>query len=387
MLPCLSTPGKLLMAWFKVVRTTSVSQPSHVRLFWHKKVSYGGAATIGLIVHLAGPAIAQTGTSAQTLQCKACHAGPNRLVFDAKTGQSRSVTISINDFSAADHGKLNCLTCHTKGFATFPHRTKKTETCMDCHPRKDKGADADKPYAFDRIRREFEGTVHFTEYVHATERCCGTATGKPQQSLLPTAPAANTTSERKEAAHRFTCEHCHEPHYFKATSRIKDPLLIRDNDNGPCLRCHKDDAIGPLADPPKPSLLAVHRYLPYADIHLDRTRCIDCHSNVMTKVAHDLPKGMKADQGCNTCHSIDSVLLTRLYRYVGNGESRLGFHNSRMLQDGYVMGGNRHRWTDVAAYLLLSLTFTLVLVHGGFRAMARWRKSSTPKGQTSRSGS
>jgi predicted CXXCH cytochrome family protein len=59
----------------------------------------------------------------------------------------------------------------------------------------------------------------------------------------------------------FTCVECHNPHYFKATGHIKEPLLILQNDNQPCLRCHEDDATGPLADPAKPSLVSSNAYL------------------------------------------------------------------------------------------------------------------------------
>ena len=118
---------------------------------------------------------------------------------------------------------------------------------------------------------------------------------------------------------------------------------------------------------------AAHDYLPYADAHLKGTRCIDCHTNVRTAVAHDLPKGKGADQGCNSCHAVDSALLGRLYRYVETVEPKLGFRNPQVLKDGYVMGANRHRWTDIAAYLAMSIGFGLVLAHGGLRFLA-WRR-------------
>lgn len=340
-------------------------------------------AALAACLLAAPPAAAQSREPAdaiQRLRCMACHAGPNRHAFDGKTELKRGTTINLEDFRNADHGKTHCLDCHSKGFDIFPHRAKKTETCMDCHPRQEKGAEADKPYKFERIRKEFEGTVHFTEYMHAKEACCGTATGKPATPV----PASPGGDGAKKANQRFTCEHCHEPHYFKATSRIKEPLLIRANDNGPCLHCHMDGASVTLADPVKPSLLEAHSYLPHAKLHLDSSRCVDCHTNVMSKVAHDLPLGKKADQGCNTCHSVDSVLVTRLYRYVDNSEM-LGFHNSRMLEDFYVMGGNRHRWTDVAAYLLMSFGLILVLVHGGWRMLARLRGAFAQGGHVSRS--
>lgn len=320
-------------------------------------------------------ASAQSSDARETMRCMACHSGAKRSEADRMTKSARGGTINIPDFRDADHGKTHCLDCHKKGFDIFPHRSKQTSTCMDCHPRKEKGAAEDKPYEFERIHKEFEETVHFTEYQNAPEKCCGTAV----KTSAAKAPTQRTASPHTDPAdHRFTCEHCHEPHYFKATRRIKEPLLIRDNDNAPCLRCHKDGATGPLADPAKPSLLAAHRYLAHAQIHLDRTRCVDCHTNVKTKVAHDLPKGKAADQGCNTCHSVDSVLLTRLYRYTDVVEPRLGFHNTRLLQDGYVMGGTRNKWLDIAAYLLMSVGFALVLTHGGWRIVAKRKKQQAP---------
>lgn len=327
--------------------------------------------SVALLLGLATTANAADGE--KPLQCMACHSGVKRTDFPVKTGLTRSATISPTDFRDADHGKVACLDCHVKGFSTFPHFRKKTETCMDCHPRKEEGAAADKPYDFERIQREFEGTVHFTEYQHAAERCCGTSAEKRVPPAAASAPGGSGEAGGvKKAAQRFTCEHCHEPHYFTATKRIKEPLLIRDNDNAPCLRCHKDDATDPLADPSASGLTAAHRYLPQVQLHLDGTRCIDCHTSVTSTVAHDLPAGKGADQGCNTCHSIDSVLLSRLYRYVGDtGSNTLGFNNSRMLQNGYVMGANRHRWTDAAAFLLMSLGFGLVLAHGGWRILSR----------------
>lgn len=330
--------------------------------------------------HWTRPAAADTPSALPRLKCVACHAGPNRVTFDSKTGQSRTVTISMQDFHNAEHGKTECLDCHAKGFDSFPHRNKKTQTCIDCHPRKDKGAEADKHYDFERIQKEFEATVHFTEYQHAKERCCGTASGK---SVGTDASSASKKSDDKAAPRqRFTCEHCHEPHYFKATKQIAQPQLIRANDNGPCMRCHKDDARGPLSDPARPNLLAAHAYLPYAQRHLDGTRCIDCHTNVKMTVAHDLPMGKKANQGCNTCHSIDSVLMSRLHRYVADTSSKIGFRNSPLLQDGYVMGGNRHKWTDIAAYAIVSFGLTLVLAHGGWRIIGRRRSSAAlPKSQ------
>lgn len=351
-----------------------------------------GAALVLRIVFVAlgvglpaldGTASAQPADAIQRLRCLACHAGDNRLTSPTKAAPTRGGTVNLADFRDADHGTLHCLDCHSKGFANFPHRGMKTETCMDCHPRKEKGAEDDKPYDFDRMREEYEGTVHFTEFRDAKEKCCGTSTGKPAVAA-PATTSPENDPHHQAASQRFTCEHCHEPHYFKATKRIKEPALILQNDNRPCLTCHDDDASGPLSDPAEPSLLKAHSYLPHAQLHLTGTRCVDCHASVSSAVSHDLPLGKKADQGCNTCHSVDSVLLKRLYRYVDTTSSRLGFRNERILQEGYVIGANRHRWTDAVAYGLMSLCLALVLAHGAWRILAR-RRAGTPPAETDRS--
>ena len=297
------------------------------------------------------------------LQCLACHAGPNRIVTDPVTGQTRSVTIRIGSFRSADHGKTECLDCHEKGFEQYPHVNMKTNLCMDCHPRKEKGAEDDKPYDFDRMQDEFHKTVHYTEYKNKKAKCCG---------LAPKDHVIIAGENDKKDNQLFTCEHCHDPHYFVATKKIKQPQLILENDNGPCLRCHEAKASGILADPVKTSMATAHEYLPLVDLHLKSTRCIDCHTTVTSVVAHDLPEGKKADQGCNSCHSIDTILAKRLYRYVKSDDG-LGFENAKLLRDNYIMGAHRHRWADLAAYALTALVLAFIALHTGLRAYFRSR--------------
>lgn len=306
------------------------------------------------------------------LQCLACHAGANRWLTDPKTGQTRSITIKIGSFRKADHGKLECLECHEKGFEQYPHVNMETNVCMDCHPRKKMGAEDDKPYEFKRIADEFHKTVHFTEYKNKKAKCCGLA---PKDHVV----IANEGDKKDNQL--FTCEHCHDPHYFVATKKIKQPKLILNNDNGPCLKCHEDNATGMLADPAKPTLAAAHEYLPHVDLHLKSTRCIDCHTSVKKLVMHDLPKGKGADQGCNSCHSIDTVLAARLYRYVANTNA-LGFENARLLQDNYIMGANRNRWADLTAYILTSLVMLIILVHLGLRSFFKRRNATASTSQS-----
>lgn len=318
---------------------------------------------------------------AARLQCMACHVGPERFAVDRETGEMMSITISMTKFHEGDHAKTHCLDCHKEGFDLFPHVRMKTYTCMDCHPRKaaedPEGAEEDKPYDFERMKKEFEKTVHFTEYQHEEEKCCGTAhdkTAEQQAAIKPHPIEAFKKRGGEIPKQRFTCEHCHDPHYFKATEHTKLPNLILENDNGPCLLCHKDDAIVALKDPAEPNLIEAHAYLPHAELHLKGTRCIDCHTTVFTTVAHDLPEGKAADQGCNSCHSASSILTDRLYRYVNDPERTMGFRNAKILPDNYTMGAHRNVWTDWATYILVGLTLLAILVHGGLRLFYIWRR-------------
>ncbi len=326
---------------------------------------------------LASTAWAETVRIDTRLQCMGCHAGPDRLVTDPETGEVRNVTIEMGDFNEGDHGNMHCLECHKEGFDQFPHVHLKTSTCMDCHPREEEGAEDDEPYDFDRILKEFKGTVHFTEYEHEKEKCCGTA---PEDSA-----SARQSNAYQGDKQRFTCMHCHSPHYFKATEHIENAQLILENDNEPCIRCHKDDATGALSDPAEPNLVAVHPWLPRLELHLRATRCIDCHTSTTEPVSHLLPVGSEAERhllpveseaerGCVVCHTRESVLLKRLYRYqVKQTPDRAGFINTVILQDAYVTGATRHVILDALTYFLLGGACLFVVVHGALRILRRHR--------------
>lgn len=344
-------------------------------MLWFLKTGFLAFAFLSYMPVMLSQTLAQV-RHLETLQCLACHAGPDRIVVDPKTGKSRSVTIVMGRFHRADHGKMECQDCHEKGFETYPHVNMNTNVCMDCHPRKDKGAKDDKPYEFKRIQDEFESTVHFLEYKNKEAKCCGLADANH---------VVIADEGDKKDNQLFTCEHCHDPHYFKATKSIGSPQRILKNDNGPCLRCHEPDASVILADPVKPKLSTPHEYLPHVDLHLESTRCIDCHTTVVETVAHDLPEGMKADQGCNSCHSIDTILAKRLYRYVKKSNA-LGFENAEILNDNYVMGAHRHRWAVWVTYVLVGFASVVLGVHWGLRAYFRRRRGLEDVGSSSRGG-
>jgi hypothetical protein len=292
------------------------------------------------------------------LQCVGCHQGEGtvpRLAVNPRTGEFHDVTILFYEFGSADHGEMACKECHGKGFGRFPHfPPREMFRCMDCHPRKEAGALEDEKYEFERIQEEFEKTVHVTEIKKDDDE--------------------DVKNNLKKIVKEFTCEECHDPHYFKATVRLEAPQQILDEHNGPCLICHRAGATGPLADAAEPDLVAVHDYLPRPRPHLDKTRCVDCHTNIHDTVAHDLPSGEEADD-CVSCHSQESIMMSRHYRYGADpNEKKFGFVNGALLEYGYVMGATRHVLSDYGSYLLWGIGGLFVMVHGMARVVVRVRR-------------
>lgn len=324
------------------------------------------ALLIGLLCVALSQAVRAQGTelnrTAIELQCVSCHSGHRespQYVFNPETGIRSNVMIDMPEFRQSDHGDMTCVDCHTLGFDDYPHSYPRQRlVCMACHPgpleKTPENVELgfrriieDAEYEFMRIEEEYENSVHFDDVVN------------------------------------FTCEECHDPHYFRATKRQPSPLDILENDNAPCIRCHKADALDMhmLSDPADPDLVSEHEYVQLPKMHLDNTRCVDCHSDVGKIVAHDMREEEDADQGCMSCHSTGSIMMTRHYRYHDEFEgSDLGFHNAALMQDTYVMGANRNRYIDYISYAIIGITLLVLGVYGVNRLIHKRRRGSRQSG-------
>lgn len=320
----------------------------------------GRALLVSILCALHSPAVPAQGPelnrTAIELQCVSCHAGHRespQYVFNPEIGIRSNVMIDMPEFRQSDHGDMACVDCHTLGFDQYPHGYPRQRlACMACHPGPlEKTPEyvklgfpriiEDAEYEFWRIEKEYENSPHFTEVVN------------------------------------FTCEECHDPHYFKATKRQFSPLSILENDNAPCIRCHKADALDMhmLSDPADPNLVALHEYVQLPKEHIENTRCIDCHTDIEHVVAHDMRVEEDADQGCMSCHSIESIMMTRHYRYHDEFEnSDLGFQHAALMQDSYVMGANRNRYIDYISYAVIGITLFVLGVQGIDRLIHRRRR-------------
>ena len=105
-------------------------------------------------------------------------------------------------------------------------------------------------------------------------------------------------------------------------------------------------------------------------------------------LSHEILNKEKAEKKCLSCHSANSALKVRLYRHlVKDEQQRLGFTNSVILSNSYVIGATRHPLLDGALIGLVALTLVGVLAHGVIRIVAatlrRDRRDNDAQGPTS----
>ena len=326
----------------------------------------GAAVFLLAAVLMAWPAAAQTKGAAprdpETVEmirksnadCLSCHTEdalkkPPRHDMDlAKLGEALTDPAL---YDASVHAGMACKTCHVGGFREYPHtapagapasapaaapKVAKAETlqCNECH--------AQKTF---RIDAQVEKSVH--------------------------------SKNLKEA---FTCSTCHDPHVYKTAAKLVDPVKIVAQDNGMCLSCHDSDLkfakFGGTLTPKKarPDIDAIHAWLPNTKRHWDSVRCIECHTPPATTkslaVSHEVLNKEKAERNCVTCHTQNTALRTRLYRYTAETQAQeAGFLNSALLGNAYVIGATRNTYLDLFGLGLIGLTIAGIGGHATLRVL------------------
>jgi len=287
---------------------------------------------------------------ASNAECYACHTEqglktPPRADMDL--AKLRGFLHDPKQFDGSNHAGMECIVCHGQGYKGFPHAAeakKSISDCGECH--------ANKAL---RVETQFKDSVH-----------------------------------AKNLADKFTCQTCHDPHVYKVASKVGDPRKIVAQDNAMCVDCHNSDlrfsAFSASLTPKKarPDLDALHDWLPNTRLHWSAVRCIECHTPVSPvkslAMSHEILAKDKAEKNCVTCHSQESALATRLYRYAAvNAGADLGFSNSAILGSAYVVGATRNPTIDRVVIGLFGLTVLGLLGHGAVRivmALIRRRRSS-----------
>jgi len=267
--------------------------------------------------------------------CLACHTAA-ALEHPPQPGldlvKLRDAILDPEALKNADHGQFACTKCHTDGYEDYPHAADakdNTASCQDCHAKK-----------ADKIQAEFDKSVH-----------------------------------AKHLADKFTCTTCHDLHVIRVAKNQVDAKKIVAQDNHICLGCHDSDQTFAKFAPEKktrPQIDDIHSWLPNTRLHWKSIRCVECHTPLSKDMlSHEIVNKDRAEKKCVTCHTADSQLNARLYRYLAKDETqKYGFINSVILGKSYVIGATRHPLLDSILVGLAALTLLGVLAHGLLRFIA-----------------
>jgi len=270
--------------------------------------------------------------------CFACHSQAG-VTHPPKEGLNlkrlRGLLRDADAFYGSDHQRLACTKCHNEGYDEHPHSAdakEMTSTCADCH---------DKTAAM--VSKQFDQSVH-----------------------------------ARNMADTFTCTTCHDPHLMRLAAKLSDPHKIVAQDNRVCLGCHDSDesfAKFALEKKVRPLIDEIHDWLPNARAHWKAVRCIECHTPAVAAnepISHHILDKNQAERKCLACHSADSSLKARLYRHLVSEErERLGFANSVILANSYVLGATRHALLDTLLMIAFGAMLVGLLAHGIGRIVAR----------------
>jgi len=277
-------------------------------------------------------------------ECFACHSeegfkNPPKVEMDLV--KLRTLVQDTKAFNGSNHGLMECKQCHGQGYNDFPHEAEasaKLSPCEECHAVK-----------VLKIEMQFDASVH----------------------------AVNV----KE---KFTCNTCHSPHIDLIASKLIDPRKIVAQDNRHCLDCHDSDLqfakFAPddektLLKKARPNIDTIHDWLPNTRRHWQRVRCIECHTPEGKGgkiLSHQIMDKEKAEKKCLACHNTNSSLMTRLYRHlIKEEQQKLGFVNSVILSNSYVLGATRNPLLDAVLMITVGALLLGLLLHGLGRIVVR----------------
>ncbi|MBE2189955.1 MAG: hypothetical protein KGZ71_08555 [Desulfobulbaceae bacterium] len=276
--------------------------------------------------------------SVQNDKCFKCHNSPTLSVLSPDIGYIKSYHVDKASFSNSNHAKLDCIVCHKGEYGMWPHKNDSTKsiTCLSCHSSgsiffSDKAEYSPKKSElyFNDIQSEFNSSVHFSKL-----------------------------------GDKFSCFSCHDPHVFER-NRLPNFDKIS-SDNAMCLNCHtQTEKFVSLTARSMPDINSTHMWLPNINKHLATVRCVDCHSSYdAPNLSHNILSKDKALRNCENCHTKDTKLFDKLYRYtLSEDRKSYGFVNGSLLSRAYVIGSTRNATLDMLSLIILIATMSGIAFH------------------------
>ncbi len=274
-------------------------------------------------------------------ECLKCHGHLSYTALSKDSTQKKKMLMNPErridsvQYAHATHGSFKCTDCHDEGYSKYPHdadlKFSQMMVCMDCHGGNKKFAQ----YNFETIEQEALKSVH------------------------------------SKSIKGFTCWQCHNPHtyvntYYKSRKDISQSKAI-EVCNTACKECHSNpDKFGMLSDKKMKDIAGIHEFLPNYELHFKNVRCTDCHAVIRDSIAsnHNIAPVSNAIKNCAECHSMNSRLMTTLYKYTAKSErNKYGFINAAIMNNAYVIGANRNSFLNIVSISILIVVIIAVAVH------------------------
>lgn len=274
--------------------------------------------------------------------CLRCHSMKTLSYRDSVTNSIVSLYVDSVQFNNSNHGELSCTDCHDNdGFRRYPHSVAaKSEKlyCTDCHE-----SSEFEQFKFKQRETEFNQSIH-----------------------------------HKKLGSKFTCFNCHDPHTFKTTAHDRNIKNMVRKDNEICLSCHASPIqLTNLTDQPPKDLLIAHNWLPNTQLHWQSVRCLECHTPPNSDIySHDILSANQAVKKCEECHTQNSILFSKLYRFkTAESRQKIGFLKTLMYNTPYVIGMTKDPLIDQISIIIFILLVLGISVHGIGRWLTLRRKN------------
>ncbi len=284
--------------------------------------------------------------SDESKNCIRCHgAEAENEAQNTRKIQGDELTIDTVKYLRSNHANLDCSGCHIDGYDSYPHiqdTPVQNFSCLDCH-----FSDPDiDPYKFAVKEQEFKKSAHFQ--LHGD---------------------------------KFSCNSCHNVHEFKAIKHGTDISTRIESNNSTCFSCHLEpEKFASIANREYVDVYYSHEWLPNLDLHWSFIRCIDCHTSPSDRSAHNILFAYESQRECIGCHSANSILIDKLYRYRADDErQKYGFMNSIALNNAYIIGMTRNIYLDSISVILFAVVLTGIAIHGIARVVFSKKKPALEK--------
>ncbi len=235
----------------------------------------------------------------------------------------------------------------------------KAAMCVDCHG----------THKLQKASHPDSRINHFN--VH---NICGTCHAEVTKEYMESVHGKSLKAGNKESP---SCSYCHGEHDIQKVPDIPQVVFTKSGMNFNivvnnrmvyCVSCHSNEEM--MKKYGLATVDKAHNWLPRISSHWDRVRCVDCHSSIEPPHrSHDILPPERTVKRCESCHSMNSMLMNTLYRHQKTlSREKYGFINGTILSDAYVIGVTRNIYLNMVSIGIFILVIFGILVHASLRA-------------------